>query len=81
MIPLSMLTAFAALRVDGGLCLARGVRGGTPVLLRFPVARSPAEDVLRTLEDDFAVASRLDPAAVVLPPALERAEGRLVLVL
>src|ERR1700733_15737737 len=74
-------------RRDTDVVLFRGVRkvreeGGRPsILVRVPVADPPAPATVRSLQEEYALRSELDPAYVVRPLSMVRAHGLPMLIL
>jgi PAS domain S-box-containing protein len=73
-------------RRDTDVVLFRGVRkvreeGGRPsILVRVPVADPPAPATVRSLREEYALRSELDPAYVVRPLSVQD-HGRMMLIL
>jgi PAS domain S-box-containing protein len=74
-------------RRDTELVLFRGLRkvreeGSRPsILVRMPVADPPASATVRSLQEEYALRSELDPAYVVRPLSMVRAHGLPMLIL
>jgi PAS domain S-box-containing protein len=74
-------------RRDTELVLFRGLRkvreeGSRPsILVRMPVADPPAPATVRSLQEEYALRSELDPAYVVRPLSIVRAHGLPMLIL
>ena len=72
-----------SLRKDAEFVLYRGQRETEPshILVVAPLSKQPAQGTLRRLEHEYALRIRLDPACAVVPLALVRDNGRIMLVL
>src|ERR1700684_3051693 len=71
------------IRDNAEFTLYRGLQHGSPspVLLLAPTAEQPLAHSLRRLEHEYSLAVELDPAWAAKPVALNRHEGRTILVL
>jgi len=68
---------------DAQFVLYRGQRETEPshILVVAPLSKQPAQGTFRRLEHEYALRIRLDPACAVVPLALVRDNGRIMLVL
>jgi PAS domain S-box-containing protein len=75
--------ALESLRRGAKFVLYRGQRETDPshILVVAPVLKRPAQGILRRLEHEYALRTRLDPEWAVLPLDLVSHDGRTVLVL
>ena len=74
---------FEALREDGELVLYRGRRkdDGSRLLAEEPVSERPSVRSLEQLEHEYSIREELDPDWAAQPIALERRDGRTILLL
>src|SRR3982075_2506405 len=72
-----------SLRKDTEFVLYRGQREPkrSHILVVAPLSKQPAQGTFRRLEHEYALRIRLDPACAVVPLALVRDNGRIMLVL
>src|ERR1700716_2687819 len=72
-----------SLRKDTEFVLYRGQRETEPshILVVAPLSKQPAQGTFRRLEHEYALRIRLHPACAVVPLALVRDNGRIMLVL
>jgi PAS domain S-box-containing protein len=74
-------------RRDAELALFRGLRNGhekgnrSSILVQVPVADPPSPATVRSLQEDYALRSELDPAYVVRSLSMVHEDGRLVVIL
>src|SRR5215469_14012306 len=75
--------ALESLREDADFVLYRGRRDADPrhILVLVPLSKQPAQSALGRLEHEYSLRTRLDPAWAVVPLALVREKGQLILVL
>ena len=74
---------FETLREDGELVLRRGRRkdDGSRLLAVEPVSERPSVRSLDQLEHEYSIREELDPDWAAQPVALERRDGRTILLL
>ena len=72
-----------AIREGAEFALYRGRKHGnpSPILVVAPAAEQPPPQSLRRLENEYSLASELEPAWAARPLALTRHEGRTILVI
>ena len=72
-----------SLREDADFVLYRGQRDADPrhIFVLVPSSNQPAQSTLGRLEHEYSLRTRLDPAWAVVPLALAREKGQLILVL
>src|SRR6516165_6752449 len=75
--------ALESLREDADFVLYRGRRDADPrhIFVLVPSSNQPAQSTLGRLEHEYSLRTRLDPAWAVVPLALVREKGQLILVL
>jgi PAS domain S-box-containing protein len=73
--------SFETLRDDGEFVLYRGRRDGDGLLLVEPASKHPSVASLEQLNHEYSLKEELDPSWAARPLALQRHEGRMILLL
>ena len=75
--------ALESLRENAEFVFYRGRRDSDPrrVFVVAPLSKNPVQGALKRLEHEYSLRTRLDPSWAVVPLALVREKGQLILVL